>query len=214
MHDLLPGDVISGNIAFTGFYEFVLTKEIASLARVGGLFVDVGANMGYFSLLWAGLNTSNRVIAFEAAPRNIALLQKNIAENNLAKIELIPKAAGNRTGEISFDTGPDEQTGWGGISAHASSSSITVPLVRLDTELEDRVIDVLKIDVEGADTWVLQGCENLLKKKMIRRIYFEQNKLRMAELGIERDEAQKFLSEMGYTCVPFGRDDTEWVATP
>ena len=71
MHSLLSGDVISGNIAFNGFYELELSQRIVHLARQGTVFVDVGANMGYFSLLWAGINPSGRVIAFEAAPRNI-----------------------------------------------------------------------------------------------------------------------------------------------
>ena len=46
MFDLIPGDVISGNIAFNGFYELELTREIARLSAKGGLLVDIGANMG------------------------------------------------------------------------------------------------------------------------------------------------------------------------
>ena len=54
------------------------------------------------------------------------------------------------------------------------------------------MIDVLKIDVEGADTWVLYGCEQLLKQKAIRNIFFEQNGARMAELGIGAKRSQGF----------------------
>lgn len=215
MHDLVPGDIISGNIAFNGFYEWKLSKMIVSLANRGGVFVDVGANMGYFSLLWAGINPSGRVIGFEAAPRNITLFQKNVAINNLSdRITIIPKAAGHYAGEIAFDIGPAEQTGWGGISASSTSNSISVPVVRLDAELADLEIDVLKIDVEGADTWVLYGCEQLLKKKKIHRIFFEQNKKRIQELGIRLNEAEIFLRDLGYTCTPFGKGRTEWMAMP
>lgn len=215
MFDLIPGDTISGNIAFNGFYELELSREIARLSKVGSLFVYVGANMGYFSLLCAGLNPRGRVIAFEAAPRNIKLAAHNIIQNGLAdRITLIPKAAGHTAGTIRFNTGPIDQTGWGGISNDKSADCIEVPLVRLDEELPDSMIDVLKIDVEGADTWVLYGCEQLLLKKQIRRIFFEQNGARMAELGIGASEARDFLANVGYTCIPFGQGDGEWVAYP
>ena len=215
MHQLLPGDVISGNIAFTGFYELGLSHRIGKMARGGGLFVDVGANMGYFSLLWAGLNPAGRVIAFEAAPRNIALLENNIRQNGLSdRITLVPKAAGDRAGTVQFETGPMDQTGWGGISTSVTSGTINVPLVRLDQELPDAPIDVLKIDVEGADTWVLRGCEGLLKNKCIRAIFFEQNEERMKRLGIASGEAQDFLRALDYACVPCAGEVDEWMASP
>lgn len=215
MHGLLPGDLSSGNIAFNGFYEPALSGHIVQLARQGGLLVDVGANMGYFSLLWAGSNPNGRVISFEAAPRNIALLENNVAQNRLAdRMTIVPKAAGKSTGTISFDNGPAIQTVWGGITSSVAASTITVPLVRLDQELPDASIDVLKIDVEGADTWVLFGCEALLKKKRIGTLFFEQNRERMELLGIAAGGAQTFLRDLDYTREPLGGDDGEWVARP
>ena len=126
----------------------------------------------------------------------------------------MPKVAGHKTGAVHFNTGPIDQTGWGGISNGTSTNNIEVPLARLDEKLSDSMIDVLKTDVEGADTWVLYGCEQLLKKKQIRRIFFEQNDTRMAELGIGAKEARDFLASVGYTCLPFGRSEGVWVAFP
>lgn len=216
MHDLLPGDIISGHIAFNGFYELGLSRYILKLAKKGGLFVDVGANMGYFSLLWAGESSENTVIAFEAALRNISMLERNISENSLEnRIILVPKAAGKTSGTILFDMGTDNQTGWGGISLNVSPMTIDVPIVRLDQELpDDAFIDLLKVDVEGADTWVLLGCEDLLKKKQIGVIIFEQNITRMEKLGIDAGEAQRFLQSLDYACSPFEGDDREWIAYP
>lgn len=215
MHDLILGDVISGNIAFHGFYELGLSKKICHLANVGGTLVDVGANMGYFSLLWAGSNPNAKAITFEAAPRNIALLANNVEKNRLTtQIQQIGKAASHSNGMITFDLGPTEQTGWGGISRSISNTSIEVASVRIDEELKDTVIDVLKIDVEGADTWVLFGCEDLLKKKKIKNIFFEQNPSRMREMGISESEAKNFLNALGYDCVPFDTVQGEWHAYP
>jgi FkbM family methyltransferase len=210
MHDLIPGDVISGSIAFTGLYEWGLTRHVAKIAQHGGLLVDVGANMGYFSLLWAGLGTTSRVIAFEASPRNVQLFSRNILANDLHdRIALVPKAAGARAGTIPFDIGPDEQTGWGGISASRSATTIDIPMVRLDETLPLAPIDLLKIDVEGADTWVLFGCERLLERRLIKTIVFEQND-RMEDLGIAPGQAQAFLQKFGYK--PRCLGDGEWIA--
>lgn len=215
MFGLLPGDIISGHIAFTGFYELALSRLIVKLAAQGGLLVDVGANMGYFSLLWAGRNPAARAVAFEASPRNLALLQNNLDKNGLtARITLIPKAAGQHPGNVTFHAGPAGQTGWGGISKTASAGSIDVPLVRIDQELPAADIAVLKIDVEGADTWVLQGCAELFRQKRIQVIFFEQNQPRMQALGIAPGEAQRFLRSHDYTCVPLGTGTDEWTAYP
>ena len=215
MFDLIPGDVISGNVAFHGFYEWELSRRIAAHAAKGGLLVDVGANMGYFSLLWAGLSGTGKVVAYEAAPRNIRLFENNVERNHLRdRITLIPKAAGDRHGTVTFDAGPADQTGWGGISAGGSATAITVPLVRLDEQLPDAKIDVLKIDVEGADTWVLFGCEALLKRRAIQTIFFEQQPSRMKLLGIEPGDAQRFLAGLGYECQPLGAEEGEWTASP
>jgi FkbM family methyltransferase len=215
MHGLILGDVISGNIAFNGFYELGLSLHMVELARKGGTLVDVGANMGYFSLLWTGINPSARAVAFEASPRNCAIIERNLKENRATdRVTLVSKAAGNKAGMVTFDIGPAEQTGWGGISSGQSATSITVPMVRLDEELPDRPIAVLKIDVEGADTWVLQGCENLLRNRRIGFIFFEQNEERMKALGIQVGEAQNFLRSLGYQCTPLDGNDGEWIASP
>lgn len=215
MVDLKVGDVISGNLAFTGFYDLNFSERLQKLGREGGVMVDVGANMGYFSLLWAGAKSTNRVIAFEAAPRNIATFRKNVEANGLGeRVRLVPKAAGERTGSIWFELGPEEQTGWGGIASGEGQNRIEVPLVRIADELGEEEIAVLKIDVEGADTWVLKGAEALLRAKKVGMIFFEQNPDRMAQLGIGLDEAKIFLEAVGYDARPTPSVDEAWVATP
>lgn len=215
MHGLIPGCGVSGPLAFLGLYEPALSIRLAQLAEQGGLFVDVGANMGYFSLMWVAGSPNASAVAFEASPRNISTFENNIVKNGLnGRITLVPKAAGKESGFIDFDLGPDHETGWGGIVTWPSSNNIRVPIVRLDRELSGRKIEVLKIDVEGADTWVLYGCEQLLKEKKIGTIFFEQLEHRMKSLGIKPGEAQQFLRELDYTCEPFEGNEGEWIAFP
>jgi FkbM family methyltransferase len=217
MYNLIPGDIISEAIALNGFYDWTHTKIMAREAarNKDGMFVDVGANLGYFSFLWAGLAPQGRVVAFEASPRNISMFQFSIERNCLGRrIALIPKALGDCTGSVAFDIGPEEQSGWGGLSNEVSSNAITVPIVRLDDELPDQRIDLLKVDVEGAEALVLLGCEKLLRKRMINTIYFEQNQERMNALGFKEGDVQKFLRTMGYECRPIDASGAEWIACP
>ena len=199
---LLPTDEGHGCIATAGFYELPLTRAIARLGKGGGLMVDVGANYGYFSLLWAAQKPGNRVIAFEASPRNQHALRLNVERNGFTEaITLRSEAAGKEVGELRFHLGPEDQTGWGGLAKESSNEAdVTVPVVTLDDELRDTPsIEVLKIDTEGADTWVLEGASNLLRQKRIRYIFFEENKNRMAQLGIEKGQAVDLLRKYDYS---------------
>lgn len=202
--DLKQSDIGHKQIIFTGFYEIALSKDICRLAKTGGLMVDVGANYGYFSCLWAGAKPDNKVIAFEASTLNLTPLKNNIKKNGLTQqITVIPNALGKEKGKMQFSFGGnDDQTGWGGLTISANDKQdVEVEVDTLDAfALANGVdnIDVLKIDTEGADTWILFGAKNLLSAKKIKHVYFEHNIPRMDLLGIKQDEAHKFLNEMGY----------------
>lgn len=68
--DLVASDFMHAAIASTGGYEHGLSHRVITLGRKGGAFVDVGANIGYFALLWAASNSRITVSTFEASPRN------------------------------------------------------------------------------------------------------------------------------------------------
>jgi FkbM family methyltransferase len=212
---LEPKDVSHQVIAFCGFYELELTRKIVALAKQGGLFVDVGANYGYFSCLWAASNPQNQVIAFEASPKNISPLRENIIINHFdSQVDIHDIAMGKEIGNFPFSFMSDEQTGWGGLCLEEKKSTINVPVVTLDQfclESNFLKIDVLKIDTEGADTWVLEGASQLLKEKRIKHIFFEENKVRMSALGILPETAIKMLTSFGYQLKPIGTG--EWYAT-
>ena len=113
---LNPTDVAHSRLAWLGVYEDALSDAIVSLARqVGGKLLDVGANYGYFSLLWCSARPENSAIAIEASPRNLAALRDNVNRNGLSdRITVCDWAASNITGSVSFELGPLEQTGGSG----------------------------------------------------------------------------------------------------
>lgn len=200
---LKPTDIGHQQIAFLGYMERDLSVQMRSLASKGGLLVDVGANYGYFTCLWAGTNSSNRVIAFEASPRNLGALKANVEKNQLSNaVTIVPNAAGRVAGRMQFSLGPEGETGWGGLTIEAQAGQVEVDVVSLSDFFNGfgaaREIEVLKIDTEGADTWVLQGCEALLETRRIRHIFFESNPERMAALGIHQNEAVDLLLRHGY----------------
>ena len=219
MHDLVPGDVISGNIAFCGIYEAGLSRRLLAHARAGGVLLDVGANMGYFSLLWAGAHPQNRVIALEASPGPARLLANNLRRNGLeGQVQLVVAAASDAAGTLRFAVGPADQTGWGGITKAdgAHGEVIEVAAVTLDELLDELLpatpVQVMKMDVEGAEALVLAGSRRLLAERGIETIYYECNRERLGLLGCTPEDIHRPLRDCGYACEPLDRSGFEWMA--
>jgi FkbM family methyltransferase len=212
---LKPTDVGHQQIAYLGYMERPLTEMMKAMAVRGGTLVDVGANYGYFTCLWAAANPANRVIAFEASPRNLGALRANVERNNLQEsVIIVPNAAGRCAGRMRFSLGPETETGWGGLALEEEVNQVEVDVVSLSEFLNAQdptsKVDVLKIDTEGADTWVLDGCESLLRTKRVQNIFFETNPARMAALGIAPDNAVTLLKRHGYRLNRIG--DEGWHA--
>jgi len=206
MEALRQSDSMHRQIAWLGFYELNLSRKIVSLARTGGILVDVGANIGYFTCLWTGLGTNNLVYAFEPSPDVCSMLRRNIEVNALQdRVKAFEFALGHESGTAMFDPCSEQESGWGGLMTKTSPNAFLVNVRRLDEMLSaDVTVDVLKIDTEGADTWVLFGAERLLRAKQIKHVFFERNESRMAQLGIKPGEAERFLSDCGYRVSSLG----------
>ena len=104
---------------------------------------------------------------------------------------------------MSFEVGPAEQTGWGHLSHDASG--VTVNVACIDTYCQENGIewiDVLKVDVEGADAWVHEGAAQLLGERRIGTVFFEHEPQLMARLGIRPDAAEGILASAGYRIRP------------
>ena len=90
-----------------GFYEFEKQRLISSMVKTGTVFYDVGANVGFYSLLAAGLvGPQGQVFAFEPLPRNVAYLRRHLALNRASNVEILELALGEQTGIASFTPEP------------------------------------------------------------------------------------------------------------
>lgn len=213
--DLLPSDHTHQQIMATGSYDLKLSARIARLAREGGLMIDAGANVGYFSALWAASNPKNTVIAFEPSPRNVAMLRSNMKSAGLDdRVSVVPHALGRQSASFDFDPGPNHHTGWGGLTSASTSETLKVQVNRLDEVLEPEArIKALKIDCEGADPWIIEGAGRLLRQHRIEHVFFEVNPVRQKRLGVDPAVAMDLLAECGYDTRPLAKDSLEFHAT-
>lgn len=129
-------------------------RYIAAHLRPGDAFLDLGANVGYFTLVGAALvGREGRVLSFEPAPANAAALRRNVELNRLDTVEVIEAAVSDRRGSASFDLGDDDQSG------RLGSGTQTVRTVTVDDELARTGLTpaLVKIDVEGAEEAAVRG---------------------------------------------------------
>jgi FkbM family methyltransferase len=144
------------NRYWLGSFEPAKQRMLARWIQPGDVVYDVGANVGIYTLLAAGVvGKSGHVTAFEPVARNVAYLEKHVALNRLPNVTIAALALGDRAGEAAFQPGDTPTTG-----RLADDGGLTVPVRTLDSYLAEagvRPPDVVKIDVEGAEYAVLQG---------------------------------------------------------
>ncbi|MDW8465872.1 MAG: FkbM family methyltransferase [Chloroherpetonaceae bacterium] len=154
-------------------------QKVLPLVSEGGICLDIGANVGFYALHFARqVGNNGKVFAFEPSPEVAAKLRKNVSLNGFEEIvEVEEWAVSDRSGTIEFAISPDENSGWGHIGDDSRfSRKITVRTDTLDNFFERkhiRVVDVMKVDIEGAEDLLIMGAEKILSEKKVRHIYME-----------------------------------------
>lgn len=184
-HGVHPVQVAAGDLAgmwllldlqvdkdlWLGTYEPDVAAAIRDYLSMGSIAYDVGANVGYTTLLMArAVGPHGKVVAFEPLPSNVARLSQAIAVNQLgSRVEVVPAAVSDRDGTASFaghvsgSMGRLVEQGEG----PAGPQSTTVDVVRLDSLVFGRGTPapaLIKIDVEGGEASVLRGMPRLLRE--------------------------------------------------
>jgi FkbM family methyltransferase len=156
----------SNHGCWLGSYELPKQRKVIELVRPGMVCWDVGAHVGFYTLLFAELvGPLGKVFAFEPLPRNVDLLQRHVGINGYRNVRILPCALADFDGEASFDPGPNPSMG-----RIAPSGPVRVPCARADTLLaagEVEVPDVIKIDVEGAEAAVLRGARRIMERQPV-----------------------------------------------
>lgn len=158
---------------FDGIYEPETTLYLRNTIRPGKVFVDVGANIGYFSILAAKLGAT--VYAFEPSPKNYEALSNNVRTNKV-NIFTLQSAVSNHDGYATFHVREGGSTTDSLLKLYSDAMPTKVRVSTLDTTLPSHV-DYIKIDTEGADLSVLQGAEDTLKNNPHCIIIIEYSRL-------------------------------------
>jgi FkbM family methyltransferase len=199
-------DSISREVCFTGRYDPQETALLQAFLSEGMTFVDVGSNWGYFTLLAARfVGKSGRVISIEPHPRLFKVLQENVQRNRLQQVTALQLAAGSERGTCKL-LSYEEALGNYGTSHLVRESKdaahiFNVPMRPLDAlfdELELKAIDLLKMDIEGAEGFALQGLVKSLSNFRIYRLILELHPAQLAEHGQAARDVIQLLSNLGY----------------
>ena len=171
-----PTDALNLSVLGTYEAEEVETGLVKRLVAPGQVVLDVGANVGYYTLLFARLvGPEGNVVAFEPDPTNVELLRANVELNGYRNVEVWPVALSNRSGSeslfLSAENSGDHRLGGG----EEGREAVTVEVVRLDERLADLParVDFVKIDIQGAEAAALEGMEGLLRRDGDVRILAE-----------------------------------------
>jgi FkbM family methyltransferase len=170
--------------------------------RPGMTFYDLGANIGFFSLLAARLvGEQGRVIAFEADPEIAARLREHVERNQFRRIIVAERAVWSEASKVFFEridpaTSPDR--GLGHVACVASASTIEIQAVTLDDFARTSPPpDFIKCDVEGAEVEAFRGAQRLLAEKrpgILCEIHSEENRRALLDQ----------FARLGYTCTDCG----------
>jgi FkbM family methyltransferase len=166
---------LTGNY-YLGLWEFDDMAFAIHLLQAGDIFLDIGANLGSYSLLAAGVAKA-KSIAFEPVPQTFNKLLRSIDINNLKdridarQIALTSKRASWNGGDLYFSTDRDCENSF--VSADYTGERIPISLSTLDEEVFGLSPTLLKIDVEGFEADVLAGASTVLTNKSVLAVIVE-----------------------------------------
>lgn len=173
---------LSTFLLLDGYWEMWTTEAMLQFVRPGMTALDIGANLGYFTMLMADLaGPSGRVLAFEPVPRMAERLRQSVHVNGFAGTTHVHELAlGDAPGEIDMFVPQLEPKNAHFSPAEGRPGEVRVPIARAD-QIEGALdADFIKIDVEGAEEGVWRGLEGILRRGRALTIFLEFTPARYA----------------------------------
>jgi FkbM family methyltransferase len=199
-------------VYLTGCYEPNETHWLESVLGPGMTFVDVGANLGLFTLLAASrVGPGGSVIAFEPSPRERERLEANVRLNALENVRVVSAAAADVAGRGCLHVAREPNSGHNTLGEFIydvrEETAQEVELLRLD-DAKIQHVDVMKFDIEGAEVKALRGAIALIERCR-PRVLIEVNEHALARQGHRGEEIWEFFASRAYTMHVF--DDASGV---
>eukprot|EP01013_Petalomonas_cantuscygni_P010826 TRINITY_DN24063_c0_g1_i1.p1 TRINITY_DN24063_c0_g1~~TRINITY_DN24063_c0_g1_i1.p1 ORF type:complete len:286 (+),score=25.69 TRINITY_DN24063_c0_g1_i1:509-1366(+) len=193
----------TGNIYY-GLHEFYDMGFVIHFLRPEDLFVDVGANIGSYTILASAVCKADTV-CFEPDATTAGILNDNIKANGIeAKARVIQMAVGSKVGETEFTIGLDTANH---VAENIQNGAFqTVAVTTLDTELANKKPTMMKIDVEGFEAAVIEGAMESLANRSLMAIELEtidqQIILTLAKHGFHQYQYNPFSRQLSQSAVP------------
>ena len=192
-----------------GVLEPEVTYLIKRLLPSRHFFLDIGANVGYYTVLAAMINPECRIHSFEPSPSTFGVLSENASANHLLNVQVHQIALGDKTGTLKFNIYADQafnSPATGNNDNHhffknGPTQVIDVPSVRLDDFLAEHHFpqpDIVKLDVEGFELFVLRGAGNLLTSENSPILLCEVQPLWLKRFGLAPLDLIQYVEGFGY----------------
>lgn len=195
------GDFIGRTVYITGEWDPHVGRVLEQRLKPGGVFIDGGANIGYFTLLASQcVGDAGQVLSFEPNPAAYARLQNNIALNAASNITALNVGLGAEAGTAVLDTGSEGNLGSASLRPGASHGEASIQIERLDDVVARRGlgrVSLVKLDIEGAEYAALLGMKSLLQRDR-PDVVCEVSEWSLEKMGASREKLMSFMRELGY----------------
>lgn len=209
--DLPVHNAILGELQQTSAYEPGTQFFFMRVLNRGDTFVDVGAHIGYFSMIGAAVvGDAGKVISVEPIDDNFHFLERNIANNDIPYVHAIQTVISDTNGEVQFHHNKDNDGGhalWDprehpmNERTRAEPKSEKLPSMTLESLLDKFSCDhvrAMKIDTEGAERMILESGNSYFKKGAVDFVVSEVNATGLVEMGSSIDDYFAYARDLGF----------------
>jgi len=197
-HKMFLDRIDTLNLSVRGIWEPFGTEVFKKHIKEGDTVLDLGAFIGYYTLIAAKLvGKKGKVYAFEPDPNNFVILKKNVELNGYKNVVLIQKAVSNENRKCRLYL---SENNFGEHSIYGSKTGrkfIEIKSVKLDDIPIDKV-NFIKMDIQGAEWSAIQGMSSILKRNKKLKIYTELDPFALRKAGVEPQEYLKLLIDNGF----------------
>lgn len=196
---------VARTLFFHGYWEQNVTSVLLHVLRKGQTVIDVGAHIGYWTLLMSqAVGQEGRVLSFEADPTTFGELTGNVRLNGCQNTMLLALAVADASERRRFYTKSITHSDVASlITTEMTAPSIEICTIALDEFLDESgigCVDLVKLDIEGGEMYALQGLAAGIQSRRYKRILLELHPAQIATAGLTSRELLNMFSDSGYRC--------------
>ncbi len=192
--------VLNSYLAVNGYWEKMETEMVKRYVKPGMKVLDIGANIGYDTLLMSSLvGDQGRVVAFEPDVTNFNLLSKSVAELPINNVELVQGAVWDTSGELQLYLNDENPGDHQVYNSGESREHYSVPALTIDEFARGESYDFLKMDIQGAEGHAFLGMRATLERHRPNAMILEFWPSALSNASTHPSDVYAYLVELGYS---------------